>query len=267
MFGPFAFAIGASVGSFLNLVADRMPSGQSFLSPRSSCDFCGKQLPNTSLVPLFSYLWLRGKCRYCAAAIPARGMVVELATAVLFTLIYVKTGFGIPWIVLSAAVSLLIAIAVIDWEHKLVLNRMVLPAMVAVLVLSPFWTELGMARTFFDSSGLIASLANSLAAGSGAFLFFLAIYTAYPQGLGGGDVKLGGLIGLLVGFPGVIVALWGGIVGAGIVAIFLLALRIKGRKDELSLGSYLSIAAIVALLWGSGIVSGYHDVMDRVAGL
>ena len=188
------------------------------------------------------------------------------STAILFTVIYVRFGLGPEFLVLGAAVSLLIVVAVIDWEHGLILNRIVFPSLVVLLVLAPFWSQLDVSRSFLGNSGMLASLANSLVAGFGAFLLFLVIYAVNPQGMGGGDVKLAGLIGLLVGFPGVMVALWGGIVSGGLVAVFLLVLRIRGWKDKISFGPFLSSAAIVALLWGSDIVSGYQYVLDRIAG-
>ena len=261
-----AFAIGVSVGSFVNLVADRVPHGKSIVSPRSYCSSCNRPLALRDMVPLFSYLWLRGKCRYCGDVIPVRLFIVEVITGLLFAAIYLRFGFGLDFVVLSAAVSLLLAVAIIDLEHKLILNRIVFPGIVVVLIVAPFWPSLGLPRTFPGSSELLASFANSLVAGASAFFFFLTVYVAYPRGMGGGDVKLAGLIGLLVGFPGLLVALWGGIVSGGLVAIVLLALRKKGRKDEIAFGSFLSSAAIVALLWGSDIISGYNHVLERITG-
>ena len=267
MSAVIAFAIGVSVGSFVNVVADRLPHGKSLVSPRSYCSSCNRPLSNIELVPIFSYLWLRGRCRHCGAPIPVRVIVVEVTTGLLFTAVYLRFDFGFDFVVLAAAVSLLLAVAIIDLEHKLILNRIVFPSLVIILIVAPFWPSLGLPRTFPAGSEMLASLANSLVAGIGAFLLFLTIYVAYPNGMGGGDVKLAGLIGLLVGFPGLIVALWGGIVSGGLVAIVLLVLRRKGRKDEISFGSFLSAAAIVVLLWGSDIISGYNAVAERITGL
>ena len=267
MLAVIAFAIGASVGSFVNVVADRLPEGKSLVRPRSHCPTCDRPLSNVEMVPVLSYLWLRGSCRQCGAPIRARVLVVEVVTGALFAATYLRFGFGFDFIVLCAGVSLLLAVAVIDLEHKLILNRIVFPSLAVLLVIAPFWTTLGLPRSFPVSPDMLASFANSIVAGAGSFLLFLLIYVAYPQGMGGGDVKLAGLIGLLVGFPGLIVALWGGVVSGGLVAIFLLVSRKKGRKDEISFGSFLAAAAIVALLWGSDIVSGYQRVVDSFVGL
>ena len=261
------FAIGASVGSFLNVVADRLPARQSLVSPRSFCPSCKRPIPNIEMVPIFSYLWIRGRCRGCGAAIPARVFCVELITGLLFAAVYLKFGFGVEFIYVGAAVSLLLAVAIIDLEHNLILNRIVYPSVVILLILAPFWPKLYLARTFLGSSDMLASLANSLVAGAGAFLFFLLVYVAYPQGMGGGDVKLAGLLGLLVGFPGILVALWCAIVSGGLVAILLMILHKKGRKDAIPFGPFLSLGGIVVLLAGSNIITWYQHMMDNVAGL
>ncbi len=260
------FAIGASVGSFLNVVADRLPAGQSLVSPRSHCPSCKRPIPNRELAPVLSYLWLKGRCRVCGAAIPFRVFAVEAITGLLFAAAYLRSGFGLEFAVLGAAVSLLVVVAVIDLERRMILNRIIFPSLVVLLILAPFWTQIGLSRPFMGSSGMAAALANSLAAGIGAFLIFLIVALLYPSGMGGGDVKLAGLLGLLVGFPGILVALWGAVVGGGLVAIVLLALRKKGRKDAIPFGPFLSIGGIVVLLCGSDIISGYQHMLDKLVG-
>ncbi|MDP6722334.1 MAG: prepilin peptidase, partial [Pirellulaceae bacterium] len=126
--GLIVFAIGASVGSFLNVVADRLPSGGSVVRPRSFCDNCRRPLSNFELIPIFSYLIQRGRCRHCGARIPVRVLLVEVATATLFLSVYFKLGFGIEFWVVAAASSVLLAIAVIDFEYQPILNKMILPA-------------------------------------------------------------------------------------------------------------------------------------------
>ena len=196
------FIIGASVGSFLNLAADRVPAGRSIIAPRSFCEACGRSLTTVDLVPVFNYIWLRGRCRSCKASFPARLMVVEAITGVLFAVVYLKYGFEVEFFILGLAVSLLVVVALIDFERGLILNNMMYPAMVVLVLMSPFWTELGFSRSFLGNDGLSGTFINSLLTGLGSFLVFLSIAIAYPNGMGGGDVKLGGVIGLLIGFPG-----------------------------------------------------------------
>ena len=108
----FALLAGAAVGSFLNVVADRLPSGGSIVHPRSFCGSCQQPLGNLELIPVVSYLLLRGKCRRCQVSIPARFTVVEVVTALLFVLVYLKYGMGVQFFILATAVSLMIAISV-----------------------------------------------------------------------------------------------------------------------------------------------------------
>ena len=267
MLAVFAFFIGASVGSFLNLAADRIPAGRSIVRPRSFCEGCQRHLGTRDLVPVLSYLWLRGKCRSCGAKIPLRFMVVEAITGGLFTAVYVRFGFEAEFVILGAAVALLVVVALIDLEHGLILNKIIYPSLLVLILLSPFWTELGLSRSFLGSDDLLGTLLNSVLTGLGSFLIFLAIAMAYPSGMGGGDVKLGGVIGLLVGYPGALLALWLAVVTGGIVAIGLVVLRKMGRKDAMPFGPFLAGGAIAALLAGGDITSWYNDLGDFVAGV
>jgi leader peptidase (prepilin peptidase)/N-methyltransferase len=260
--GLLVFAIGASVGSFLNVVADRLPAGQSLVSPRSHCPNCKRQIPTRELLPIVSYLWLRGKCRVCGEKIPLRVFGIEAITGLLFVVVYLKFDYSVTFAVVSAGVAFLMAIAIIDLEHRLILNRMVLPAMAVMLVLSPFWTELGIDREFVVDNTYLASLLNSLAAGIGAFVIFFVVAIIYPAGMGGGDVKMAGMLGLMVGYPGIILTLWGAVVVGGAVAITLLVLGRRSRKDAIPFGPFLSLGGIIALVGGTEIVDAYYNFMD-----
>ena len=261
-----AFFIGASVGSFLNLAADRLPTGRSIVTPRSFCEGCQRQLSSLDLVPVLSYIWLRGRCRHCSVALPLRIMIIEAITGGLFTVIYLRHGIGVEFVVLGASVALLMVVALIDLEHGLILNKIIFPSIIALIVLSPFWTELGFPRTFLGDDGMVGTLINSLLSGLGSFLIFLAIAAVYPQGMGGGDVKLGGVIGLLVGYPGALIALWIAVVSGGLIAVGLVLIHKLGRKDSMPFGPFLAAGAGVALLAGSEIASWYNNVGDFLAG-
>jgi len=266
MLAAFAFLIGASVGSFLNLAADRVPAGRSIVKPRSYCESCNTQLASRDLVPILSYLWIRGKCRYCSAPVPLRFMAVEALTGALFTAVYVKYGLEVEFVLLATAVSLMVVVALIDLEHGIIPNKIILPSLAVLIILSPFWTELGLSRSFLGNDNFGGTLINSILTGLGSFLVFLGIAMIYPNGMGGGDVKLGGVIGLLVGYPGALIALWLAVVSAGVIAIGLVVMGKLGRKDTMPFGPFLSLGAVVALLAGSDITSWYNDVGDFLAG-
>ncbi len=264
--GLLAFGIGASVGSFLNVVADRLPAGESVVTPPSQCSGCERRIPVRDLVPVLSYVRLGGRCRQCHVRIPARVVAVEAVMGALFAALYLKLGWGAPAIVTSVGVALLVAIAVVDLEHRLIPNRLVIPAVVVLAVLAPLWPELGIERALVFEQDHLASLANSLAAGAGAFLAFLAVKAVYSAGMGAGDVKMAGMLGLLVGYPGIVVALWTAVVVGGVVAVGLLALRGRSRKDAMPFGPFLTAGGIIALLAGTETIDFYLAIADRIIG-
>ena len=235
--------LGLVVGSFLNVCIDRLPAGGSLVHPRSHCSVCGHRLAIKDLIPVFSYIRLRGRCRYCQSPIPRRSPLVELATGLVFTLIWWWYGLSPELGVMSFYWCVLIIILVIDLEHKLILNRLVYPVIAITLVIAIFIPE----------PGIINSL---IGLGVGfATMFVLALI--FRGGIGWGDVKMAGLIGAMVGFPMVLVALLLAIVGGGLVAIFLLALKIRKRKEAMAFGPFLSVATMAVFLWGYGLLDWY----------
>ena len=256
----FTILLGASVGSFVNVVVDRLPAGRSLVTPGSACEICHRRLSLVEMVPILSYFWLRGKCRNCGVAIPARLPMVEAVTALLFSAVYLRFGLGLEFVVLAAGVSLMLIVALIDLERGLILNLIIFPSLVALVLLAPFWSELGLSRTFLGSHTMLASLLNSLVAGAGAFLVFLGIGLAFPAGMGGGDIKLAAVMGLLVGLPGVLIAVWIAVISAGVVAISLLMLHKKGRKDAIPFGPFLALGTVAVLLAENDIRSWYQGL-------
>ncbi len=241
--------LGAAVGSFLNVCIDRLPAGQSLVRPPSHCVGCGRRLTPLDLIPVISYLWLRGHCRYCGAAVPIRLFLVELATAIIFALLWWKFGFT-PEIFIAIFYScLFLVILVIDLEHSLILNKVVYPAAVISLGLAP----LNLAPGIIDP-GIISALI-----GGAAGLAILLLPTVVWRGsMGWGDVKMAGLIGLVTGLPHVFVALVIAIIGGGLVAGVLLLLKVKGRKEGIPFGPFLSLGALATIFWGTAIYQWYQ---------
>jgi len=249
---------GIAVGSFLNLSIDRLPAGKSLVYPPSHCDACQHRLSLKDLVPIFSYLWLRRRCRYCQAPIPQRVFWVEVGSGFLFVFLYWYYGLSAELAVTAFYGSLFIVLGVIDLEHKLILNKITYPAaVVAVIILA--------IDSFLPEPGLFSSLIfipepsilSGVIGGAIGFVFFLIVFLINPRGMGMGDIKLAGLIGLVTGFPLVIVALFIGIFIGGLVAVTLLSLKIKGRKDVIPYGAFLALGPMVTLLWGNDILSWY----------
>ena len=217
------------------------------------------------MVPVLSYVWLRGKCRHCRGEIPFRVVLVEAATGALFLGVFLLYGFGIDFIVLSACLSLLVLVSLIDLEHRLILDVVVFPSIVMLLVLAPFWPDIGFPRVFLGDETLLASLANSSLSGLGAFLVFLLVAMINPAGMGGGDIKFAAVLGLMVGFPGILIAIWISVIGGGLVAIGLVVTRKKSRKDVMPFGPFMAVGAAVVLISGPDIVNWYQDLASAAS--
>ena len=244
---------GLALGSFLNVVAFRMPRGESLISPRSRCPGCQTPVHAYDNVPVLSWLLLRGRCRSCAARISPRYPLVELVTALLFVaVVLVKGADRHVWLGL-AFVALLVPVALIDLEHRIIPNRLLLPgAMVGVALL-----------VAFDSDRLAEHLIAAAAAGG----FLLAAALAYPRGMGMGDVKLAAVMGLYLGssvVPAMLTALIAGtLVGAAVIA--RKGAR-EGRKTAVPFGPFLALGGVVGLLAGAQSVDWYLRTFLSPAG-
>jgi leader peptidase (prepilin peptidase)/N-methyltransferase len=250
--------LGLAVGSFLNVLIDRLPSRKSLVYPSSHCEACEHKIRFYDLIPVFSYLILRGRCRYCQARIPLRVLLVEICSGLLFFLAYWRFGLSAEFAITALWCCVFLVIIFIDWEHKLILNRITYPAAVIALVI--LWiatafpeTRILGERTFIPDIVILSGLIG----GAVGFTFFSIVRLINPRGMGIGDIKLALLIGLVTGWPLVVVALLIGIIIGGIVATVFLLFRKKGRKDVIPYGTFLAIGPIVTLLWGNEIFDWY----------
>jgi leader peptidase (prepilin peptidase) / N-methyltransferase len=240
----FAAPFGLVIGSFLNVVTYRLPRGESLVKPRSRCPDCGTQIAWYENLPVVSWLALRGRCRYCRTRIPARYPAVELLTALAFALTVAARGADADLVLELPFVAALIAIAGIDLEHHIVPNRLVAPAAV--------WGLL--------AAALVASeeLPELLLAGAGAFVALLLVALAYPAGMGMGDVKLAGVMGLYLGLsvaPAMLVAFAAG----SVVGVALIAIKGGGRKQGVPFAPFLAAGGLVGVLAGPELIDLYSD--------
>jgi len=236
---------GAVVGSFLNVVVRRLPRGESLVHPRSRCPSCGTPIAGYDNIPIFSWLVLRGRCRHCQAPISPRYPAVELLTAVTFAAVVLVGGLDDDLVLELPFVAALIALAGIDYDHKLLPNRIVYPLAIWGLV----------ATVLVDRDDLV----EHLVAGAGAFLFLFLAVLAYPRGMGMGDVKLAGAMGLYLGVS-VIPALLIAFLSGSIVGIVILAREgAAARKKAVPFGIFLALGGIVAVLVGPDLVELYED--------
>jgi leader peptidase (prepilin peptidase)/N-methyltransferase len=242
--GAVAVLSGLVVGSFLNVVAWRLPRRESLVRPRSKCPSCGAQVSAYDNVPVVSWLLLRGRCRRCGEPISARYPVVEAVTAALYVAVVLAAGSAREAVLGLLLVTFLVPITLIDLDHRRIPNALTAPAaalaIAAVAIVDPSY------------------LPEVLIAGAAAGGFFLLAALAYPRGMGMGDVKLAGVLGLYLGravAPAIFIALIAGVlVGAAIVAR---KGATEGRKTAVPFGPFLALGGLVALYAGGAIVDWY----------
>jgi leader peptidase (prepilin peptidase)/N-methyltransferase len=236
---------GAVIGSFLNVVAHRVPLGESLVSPGSRCPECGAPVKPYDNVPVVSWLLLRGRCRNCGARISPRYPLVELATALVFAAVVAVRGFDDDLVLELPFVAALIALAAIDFDHKLLPNKIVYPLAAYGVI----------ATLLVDRDDLV----ENLIAGAGAFAFLLLAVIAYPRGMGMGDVKLAGAMGLYLGLS-VIPALLTAFLTGSIVGVVIIAREgAAGRKKAVPFGVFLALGGIVGVLAGPELIDLYES--------
>lgn len=235
--------LGLIVGSFLNVCIDRLPANKSIVYPASHCDTCQHPLNVLDNIPVFSYLWLRGKCHYCKARIPQRILWVELGTGILFAFLFWRYEFSWEFPLIAVYSCILLVLALIDLQHKLILNVIVYPAVLVAFVIGFFLPD-------FD-------IYKGVLGGAIGFVIMMLPALISRTGMGWGDVKMAGLIGLMTGYPRVFAGLFLGIVSGGIIAVILLVTKKKTRKDAIPFGPFLALGAFIALVYGKEIIDWY----------
>lgn len=243
--------LGVIIASFLNVCIDRLPARQSLISPPSHCPSCRHRLAVKDLVPVLSYLWLRGRCRYCRAAIPRRILWVEIANGALFACLYSQYGISPELAVTAFYCCLFIVIMVIDLEYGLILNRIVYPAMVAALLISVVFS------VFLPGLAIVPGIKYSAIGGGIGFGLALLIVVLSRGGMGLGDVKMAALMGFAIGFPAIFFTLILAAIIGGVVAAVLLIAKKKKRKEGIPFAPILSLATITTLLGGTNILNWY----------
>jgi leader peptidase (prepilin peptidase) / N-methyltransferase len=266
---------GLLVGSFLNVVAYRVPAGLSIVSPPSACPRCGEQIKPYDNVPVVSWLLLRAKCRSCREPISARYPVVELATGVLFVLVTLRfwpaiaeamssTGTSSTSAAVAGLLTLVaflylagisIALALIDLDTHTLPNKIVLPSYIV-------------GAAILGASGIVSSDYSALLTGAiglvALFALYFAMAIAYPGGMGFGDVKLAGLLGLYLGFLGwgpLIVGAFAAFVLGGIFAICLVVARKVNRKNGIPFGPWMLAGAWFGVFIGGAAWQGYLSLV------
>ena len=247
----FAALVGLAIGSFLNVVIYRVPAGLSLSHPPSRCPTCETPIAARDNIPVLGWVLLRGRCRACRAPISPRYPFVELLTAVVFVLLTLRFGVTavLPAYLYLGAIG--IALAFIDLDTKRLPDKLTLPSYPVALVL------LGVAAAV---GGTWDALLRSLLGGVALGLFYGVLWFVYPAGMGFGDVKFSGVLGLYLGWISWGTVALGGFLGfllGGVVGVALLATKRATRKTGIPFGPFMILGAILAILWGQPVIDWY----------
>ena len=227
---------GLAIGSFLNVVIARLPAGRSLVRPRSTCPGCSALLKWYDNIPVLSFLVLRGRCRTCGMRISWRYPIVEMVTAVVLVLAYVALGPTADFAVAVVLLPALIAITGIDLQHQLIPDAITLPGILVGLLLNL-------------ATGRMSWVESVIGIFLGGGLFFLIILVS-RGGMGGGDLKLGAMLGAFLGWKALLFGLFVAIVLGGVIGAAFLATGVRGRKDPIPFGPFLAAGGAMALVWG-----------------
>jgi len=237
------FILGAVIGSFINVCISRIPQGESVVFPPSHCPKCGYNLKPLDLVPLLSFILLKGRCRKCNSPISIRYLIVELLTGSIFVIVFLKFGLSHDLFFVYVLITCLIISAFIDLEYGIIPDEIIIPT----VVLGAFLNILLHLESFFDY------LAGFLL-GAGIILFIAFVSGG---GMGGGDVKLFAAVGIFLGLDLTILSILLAFISGSIVSIILIILNLKNIKDTIPFGPFIAFGSIFSLIFGHRIILWY----------
>ena len=248
----YTFMFGMCIGSFMNVCIYRLPESKSIIHPRSMCPQCGRQIKYYDNIPVLSYLWLKGKCRYCQTPISLRYPLVELMSGFFATFVYLKFGFCLEALIYFAFISVLLIITFIDIDHQIIPDVITLPC-IPLCFLATFALP---TLTYKDS------LLGLLAGGGSLFAVAWTYHLITgKEGMGGGDIKLLAMIGTLLGWKGVFFTIFASSALGTVVGIIVMLHTQKDRKLAIPFGPFLSIGAIIYVFLGSGLIDWYVNFL------
>jgi len=252
------FLFGLSVGSFLNSVIYRLYSDEKFLFDRSYCPYCKHKLSWQDLIPLLSFLILKGKCRYCHQPISLQYPSVELATGILFVLIVIHTLPNLLFTFYYLLITcFLIIVFIYDFKHYIVPDKIIYPAITITFIFNIFYS-------IFIINNLKFIIQNLLSAFGPATFFLAIVLISRGKWMGLGDAKLAFFIGFFLGFPSILVALFLAFFIGAIIGLGLILSGQKTLKSEVPFGPFLVIGAFTALFFGQNIIDWYFSLFNLI---
>ncbi len=245
------FAMGAILGSFLNVIIYRLPRGESIVRPPSACPECGRRITPRDNVPIVSYLILRGRCRHCKAVISSRYPVVELLAGLVPVLLLWRYGLGREALVLCVLSYVLIVVSFIDLDLRIIPDRVTLPGIAVGLILAPY---LGL--TTFGGS-----LLGAVVGGGALYLIAIAGTAAFgKESMGGGDIKLAAMLGAFLGWQAVLLLLFVAFLSGAVAGVILLAVRGKDCEHAIPFGPFIAFGTLLAVVWGDALLAWYAAI-------
>jgi leader peptidase (prepilin peptidase) / N-methyltransferase len=240
----YVFIVGLILGSFFNVCIYRIPAGKSVVYPPSSCGHCNTRLRALDMIPVFSYLFLGGKCRYCKQGFSARYAVIELMTGIIYAALFINYGFTFVFVKYIVLSSFLIVIGMIDYDTTDVYFTTTISGIIAGIA----FAVIG----YFLGNGFMQYFWGALLGGG-----LITAIILLTKGMGWGDVEICLLCGVFIGLKLMAVTLFLSFILGGIIGVLLIITKKKSRKDYMPFGPYIALGAIAAMLYGEKIISWY----------
>ncbi|WP_270564390.1 prepilin peptidase [Clostridium beijerinckii] len=241
--------LGLVIGSFLNVCIYRIPIEKSIAFPPSHCTTCKHKLNPLDLVPVFSYIFLRGKCRYCGEKISIRYPLIEILNGLLYLIVYAKFGLDLITIKYCILVSLLIVISAIDFDTQFVFTSTTIFGGIAGILF------ILLQYVLYKNNVLDLIIGGIL----GAIIIGLIVFLT--RGMGEGDIEIAAVCGLFLGVKGILLGLFLTIALGGIIGVIVLILKLKKAKEKIAFGPFLAIGSLISMLYGVEILKVYWNLL------
>jgi len=248
----FIFLFGLSIGSFLNVCIYRLPASQSIARPRSKCQACGTLIAFYDNIPIFSFLWLKGRCRHCGVKIGLRYPTVELLGGLFALATYLKFGLSLPALIYFIFIACLLVVTFIDLDHRIIPDVITLPGI-----------PICFAASFVLPDLTYPAALLGILTGGGSLFLVAWIYSLITkkEGMGGGDIKLLAMMGALLGWQGVVFTIFVSSLVGSLSGLALMLQSRKGMKLAVPFGPFLAIGAITYIFFGTPLIHWYFNLL------
>jgi leader peptidase (prepilin peptidase)/N-methyltransferase len=257
----YVFLLGLIIGSFLNVLIYRIPEEISIVKPPSNCPKCNTRLKVVDLIPVFSYVFLKGKCRYCGEKVSSRYMLIEILTGAVFAVLFWRFGLSPEFMAFSFLMSILIAVFFIDLDHMIIPNGLVITGLIAGGILFLFNLKYGF--DFYQDTSWWNPIVGMFS--SSVLLTIIALVGSIiykSEAMGGGDLKIFLPIGIFLGWKMALIALFIAVIISGIPSMVLVIIKKANRKTTIPFGPFIVVGTFVTILFGWDILRWYLATLN-----